>query len=188
PGGLGDRGRRSQAPAADAPGTPPPPAKGRRPSERSGRGAKGRRPSTSRVGGRSPKMTELSAGRAVIEILKAEGVRHVFGIVGSTFLDVLDVLYDDKAVEYVNVRHEQGAASMADGLARLTGGPGVCLVPSGPGATNLLPGIAAAHVAPSPVLALAGGVSLAHAGRDAFQDFDLVGIFKPVTKLAVQVN
>jgi len=133
-------------------------------------------------------MTELSAGRAVIEILKAEGVRHVFGIVGSTFLDVLDVLYDDKAIEYVNVRHEQGAAFMADGLARVTGGPGVCLVTSGPGATNLLTGVAAAHVAHSPVLALAGGVSLAHAGRDAFQDFDLVGIFKPVTKLAVQVN
>ncbi len=78
-------------------------------------------------------MTEMSAGRAVVELLKAEGVRHVFGIVGSTFLDVLDVLHDDKSVEYVNVRHEQGGAFMADGLARVTGMPAVCLVTSGPG-------------------------------------------------------
>ena len=87
-------------------------------------------------------MTEMSAGRAVVELLKAEGVRHVFGIVGSTFLDVLDVLHDDKSVEYVNVRHEQGGAFMADGLARVTGLPAVCLVTSGPGATNLVTGIA----------------------------------------------
>jgi acetolactate synthase-1/2/3 large subunit len=91
-------------------------------------------------------MGELNAGRAIIELLKAEQVKHIFGIVGSTFLDVLDALYDEKAVEYVNVRHEQAAAFMADGLARVTDLPGVCLVTSGPGATNLLTGIAAAHV------------------------------------------
>ena len=94
-------------------------------------------------------MTETSAGRAVVELLKAEGVRHVFGIVGSTFLDVLDVLYDDKSVEYVNVRHEQGGAFMADGLARVTGMPAVCLVTSGPGATNLVTGIAGALTWPT---------------------------------------
>src|ERR687897_3567974 len=104
----------------------------------------------------------MSAGRMVIELLKAEQVRHVFGIVGSTFLDVLDALYDDRAVEYVNVRHEQAAAFMADGLARVTDLPGVCLVTSGPGATNLLTGVAAAHVAHSPVVVLVGGVPLAH--------------------------
>ncbi len=133
-------------------------------------------------------MAEMSAGRAVIEVLKAEEVRYVFGIVGSTFLDVLDVLYDDKSVEYVNVRHEQGAAFMADGLARVTGAPAACLVTSGPGATNLLTGIAAAYVAHSPVLAIAGGPPLGHAHRDAFQEFDLVSMFKPVTKLAIQVT
>jgi acetolactate synthase I/II/III large subunit len=133
-------------------------------------------------------MTEVSAGKAVIELLKAEGVGHVFGIVGATFLDVLDVLYDDRSVEYVNVRHEQGAAFMADGLARVTGRPGVCLVTSGPGATNLLTGIAAAYVAHSPVVALVGGVSLDHEGKDAFQEFDLVAMFRPVTKLAVRVG
>jgi acetolactate synthase-1/2/3 large subunit/sulfoacetaldehyde acetyltransferase len=130
----------------------------------------------------------MSAGRAVIELLKAEGVRHVFGIVGSTFLDVLDVLYDDKSVTYVNVRHEQGGAFMADGLARVTGAPAVCLVTSGPGATNLVTGIAGAYVAHSPVVAIAGGAALAQQGRDAFQELDLVGLFRPVTKLSVQVT
>jgi acetolactate synthase-1/2/3 large subunit/sulfoacetaldehyde acetyltransferase len=133
-------------------------------------------------------MPEMSAARAVVELLKAEGVRHVFGIVGATFLDVLDVLYDDKSVEYVNVRHEQGAAFMADGLARVTGAPAVCLVTSGPAATNLLTGTAAAWVAHSPVVAIAGGPPLAHRHRDAFQELDLVSMFRPVTKLSVQVT
>lgn len=133
-------------------------------------------------------MAELSGGRTVVELLKAEQVRHVFGIVGSSFLDVLDALYDDKSVEYVNVRHEQGAAFMADGLARITGLPAICLVTSGPGATNLLTGIAGAYAAHSPVVAIAGGPVFGHYYRDAFQEFDLVNIFRPVTKLSIQVN
>jgi acetolactate synthase-1/2/3 large subunit len=132
-------------------------------------------------------VSDPTGGHAVVELLKAEGVRHVFGIVGATFLDVLDALYDDRRVEYVNVRHEQAAAFMADGLARVTDRPGVCLVTSGPGATNLLTGVAAAHVAHSPVVALVGGVSQEHQGRDAFQEFDLVAMFRPVTKAAIQV-
>jgi acetolactate synthase-1/2/3 large subunit/sulfoacetaldehyde acetyltransferase len=130
----------------------------------------------------------MSAGRAVVELWKAEGVRHVFGIVGSTFLDVLDVLYDDHSVEYVNVRHEQGGAFMADGLARVTGAPAVCLVTSGPGATNLITGVAGAHMAHSPVVAIAGGSALDVEGRDAFQELDLVALFRPVTKLSVRVT
>jgi thiamine pyrophosphate-dependent acetolactate synthase large subunit-like protein len=133
-------------------------------------------------------VTDMNAGRAVIDVLKAEGVRHIFGIVGSTFLDVLDVLYDDKSVEYVNVRHEQGGAFMADGLARVTGLPAVCLVTSGPGATNLVTGVAGALVAHSPVVAIAGGPSLGNQGRDAFQELDLIALFRPVTKLAIQVT
>jgi acetolactate synthase-1/2/3 large subunit/sulfoacetaldehyde acetyltransferase len=132
-------------------------------------------------------MSEVTAGRAVIEMLKAEQVRYIFGIVGSTFLDVLDALYDDRSVEYINVRHEQAAAFMADGLARVTGHPGVCLVTSGPGATNLLTGVAAAYVAHSPVVVIVGGVPLEHCQKDAFQDYDLVAMFRPVTKLAVQI-
>jgi thiamine pyrophosphate-dependent acetolactate synthase large subunit-like protein len=133
-------------------------------------------------------MRELTGGQAVVELLKAEGVRYVFGIVGSTFLDVLDALYDDRSVEYINVRHEQAAAFMADGLARITDTPGVCLVTSGPGATNLLTGVAAAHVAHSPVVVLVGGVPLEHQQKDAFQEYDLVAMFRPVTKLALQVT
>ena len=133
-------------------------------------------------------MADLNGGRAVVELLKAEGVRYIFGIVGSTFLDVLDALYDDRAIEYINVRHEQAAAFMADGLARVTDLPGVCLVTSGPGATNLLTGVAAAHVAHSPVVVLVGGVALDHAQKDAFQEYDLVSMFKPVTKLALQIT
>ena len=104
-------------------------------------------------------MSESTGGRTVVDLLKAEQVRYVFGIVGSTFLDVLDALYDDRSVEYINVRHEQAAAFMADGLARVTGLPGVCLVTSGPGATNLLTGVAAAYVAHSPVVVLVGGIA-----------------------------
>ncbi|HET7344166.1 MAG TPA: thiamine pyrophosphate-binding protein [Methylomirabilota bacterium] len=133
-------------------------------------------------------MDRVSGGRAVVELLKVEGVQHLFGIVGSTFLDVLDTLYDDRSIEYVNVRHEQAAAFMADGLARVTGRPGACLVTSGPGATNLLTGVAAAWVAHSPVVSLVGGVDRAHQDKDAFQDYDLVAMFRPVTKLAARVN
>jgi thiamine pyrophosphate-dependent acetolactate synthase large subunit-like protein len=132
-------------------------------------------------------MSDLRGGRAVVECLKAEGVRYVFGIVGSTFLDVLDALYDDRSVEYVNVRHEQAGAFMADGLARVTGLPGVCLVTAGPGATNVLTGVAAAHVAHSPVVVLVGGLDSGHYGKDAFQEYDLVSMFRPVTKLAIQI-
>jgi len=133
-------------------------------------------------------MDEWTGGRAVVELLKTEGVRHIFGIVGSTFLDVLDRLYDDSSVEYINVRHEQAAAFMADGLARVTDRPGVCLVTSGPGATNLLTGVAAAHVAHSPVVVLVGGIALDHYQKDAFQEFDLVSMFRPLTKQAIQIT
>ncbi|PYN13182.1 MAG: hypothetical protein DME05_19430, partial [Candidatus Rokuibacteriota bacterium] len=133
-------------------------------------------------------MDAWTGGRAVVELLKAEGVRHIFGIVGSTFLDVLDTLYDDRSVEYLNVRHEQAAAFMADGLARVTDRPGVCLVTSGPGATNLMTGVAAAHVAHSPVVVLVGGIALDHYQKDSFQEYDLISMFRPVTKLALQIN
>src|SRR4029453_8887842 len=133
-------------------------------------------------------MADLNGGRAAVELLKAEGVRYIFGIVGSTFLDGPEALYRGPTVGYVNVPPEQPAAFMADGLARVTDLPGVCLVTSGPGATNLLTGVAAAHVAHSPVVALVGGIERAHQGKDAFQEFDLLGMFRPVTKLAVQVN
>jgi hypothetical protein len=95
----------------------------------------------------------MTAGQAVVEALRAEGVKYVFGVVGGTFLEVLDALYDRSDIKFVSVRHEQGGAFMADGFARAAGAPGVCLVTSGPGATNLVTGVYAAYVGHSPVIA-----------------------------------
>src|SRR2546425_12028320 len=114
----------------------------------------------------------MRAGQAVIELLKVEQVRHVFGIVGSTFLDVLDVLYDDKSVEYINVRHEQGAAFMADGMVRVSGLPAACLVTSGPGATNIIILMTPAFAGHSAVVAIAGGLALGQVMKAAVQAFD----------------
>ena len=97
----------------------------------------------------------LKAGEAVIELLKQEGVSHIFGIVGSSFLDILDPLYDRDDMRFIGVRHEQGAALMADGFSRISGAPSVCLATNGPGVLNLTYGIGSAYVAHSPVVVIA---------------------------------
>src|SRR5262249_28741070 len=125
----------------------------------------------------------MRAGQAVIELLKIEQVRHVFGIVGSTFLDVLDVLYDDKSVEYINVRRERGAAFVAAGRRRVPGPAAACRVRAARAAPILFPGPAAASVPPSPVVATAGAPPSGHYNKDASQEPDLVGMLGPVTKL-----
>ncbi len=130
----------------------------------------------------------MTAGQAVVETLCAEGVRYIFGVVGSTFLDVLDALYDRTDIRYIGVRHEQGGAFMADGFARVTGGLGVCLVTNGPGATNLTTGIYSAYVGHSPVIAIAGATARDVVYRDAFQEADHIGLFRPITKHAMSVN
>ena len=133
-------------------------------------------------------MPPMTAGQAVVEALRAEGVKYVFGVVGGTFLEVLDALYDQPDIKFVSVRHEQGAAFMADGLARTSGTPGVCLVTSGPGATNLVTGIYAAYVGHSPVIAISGAASREVVYRDAFQEMNHVAMFAPITKQALTVN
>ena len=133
-------------------------------------------------------MAKMTAGRAVVEALRAEGVRYVFGVVGSTFLDVLDAMYDQADIQFVGVRHEQGGAFMADGFARASGLPGVCLVTNGPGATNLITGVYAAYVGHSPVIAISGGPAREVVYRDAFQEVDQVSLFRPITKHAMTVN
>ena len=134
-------------------------------------------------------MTErLKAGEAVIELLRQEGVSHIFGIVGSSFLDVLDPLYDRQDIEFVGVRHEQGGALMADGYSRISGAPSVCLATNGPGVLNLTYGIASAYVAHSPVVVLAPSASRDHQHRDSTQEFDQVSLFRPITKAAYAVN
>ncbi|MBI2871888.1 MAG: thiamine pyrophosphate-binding protein [Chloroflexi bacterium] len=133
-------------------------------------------------------MAEMKGGRALVETLRNEGVKYVFGIVGSTFLESLDALYGRTDIQYMSVRHEQGAAFMADGYARASDLPGVCLVTSGPAGTNLVTGVGSAYVGHSPVIAIVGGPHSSYLQRDAFQEFDLVNVFKPVTKLSIQVN
>ena len=130
----------------------------------------------------------LKAGEAVIELLRQEGVSQIFGIVGSSFLDILDPLYDRDDIQFVGVRHEQGAALMADGYSRISGAPSVCLATNGPGVLNLTYGIASAYVAHSPVVVLAPSASRDHQHRGSTQEFDQVSLFRPITKAAFQIN
>ena len=130
----------------------------------------------------------FKAGEAVIELLRQEGVSHIFGIVGSSFLDILDPLYDRDDIRFVGVRHEQGAALMADGFSRIAGAPSVCLATNGPGVLNLTYGIGSAYVAHSPVVVLAPSASRSHQYRNSTQEFDQVALFKPITKAAFPIN
>ena len=128
-------------------------------------------------------MAQVSGGRAVVDALEAEGVRHVFGLIGSAGMEIFDALHDSKAIRFVGVRDERTGVHMADGYARASGGAGVFLAgQNGPGATNLVTGLAQAYAAYSPVVALAGSLSSAHVYRDAFQEVDQQSLFKPITK------
>ena len=133
-------------------------------------------------------MAKVPVGEAVLELLREEGVSHIFGIVGSAFLDILDAMYGQKDIEFVGVRHEQGAALMADGFARISGRPAVCLVTNGPGVLNLTYGVASAFVAHSPMVVIAPSSSREHQYRDSTQEFDQVSLFRPITKAAFPVN
>lgn len=127
-------------------------------------------------------MTELMRGaKILIESLKKEGVEVVFGYPGGVLLDIYDELYDSNLKHYL-VRHEQGAAHAADGYARSTGKVGVCIATSGPGATNLVTGIANAHMDSIPMVAITGQVTTSAIGKDAFQEADITGITMPITK------
>ena len=123
----------------------------------------------------------LTGAKALIEALESEGVEYIFGYPGGATLPVYDVLSHSK-IRHVLVRHEQGAAHMADGFARSSGKTGVCMATSGPGATNLVTGIATAYMDSSPVVAITGQVPQAMIGNDAFQEVDITGITIPITK------
>jgi acetolactate synthase-1/2/3 large subunit len=123
----------------------------------------------------------LTGGEAFVESLKAEGVEVIFGYPGGAVLPIYDVLYSSD-IRHILVRHEQGAAFMAEGYARSTGKPGVCLATSGPGATNLVTGIANAYMDSIPVVYFTGNVASNLIGSDAFQEADITGITLPITK------
>lgn len=118
----------------------------------------------------------------LIECLKEQGVTTVFGYPGGTVLDIYDALYRDGTIEHVITSHEQGAAHAADGWARVTGKTGVVIATSGPGATNLVTGIATAYMDSVPLVAITGNVGANFLGRDSFQEIDIFGVTLPITK------
>jgi acetolactate synthase-1/2/3 large subunit len=132
-------------------------------------------------------LTEMTGSKAIIEALKRENVTHLFGISGGAVLPLYDALYDAD-VRNILARHEQCVGHMADGYARASGHPGVCVTTSGPGATNLVTGIANAYMDSSPVIALTGQVPRHAIGTDGFQEADIIGIATPITKFATQIK
>jgi len=125
---------------------------------------------------------ELTGAQAILECLKKEGVHTIFGYPGGQILPFYDALYYEKDIKHILVRHEQGAAHAADGFARASGQVGVCVATSGPGATNLVTGIANAYMDSIPIVAITGQVGTALLGRDSFQEADITGITIPITK------
>lgn len=134
-------------------------------------------------------MKKLTGSQAVMESLLAEGVDIIFGYPGGAIMPVYDALYDYKEkIRHILVRHEQGAGHAAEGYARITGQPGVALVTSGPGATNLVTAITDAMLDSVPMVAICGQVAAHLLGSDAFQEADVVGITTPITKWNYQIT
>lgn len=126
-------------------------------------------------------MSKMNGSEAILECLKREDVDTMFGLPGGVLLPLYDAIYDSD-IRHILVRHEQAAAHAADGYARATGRVGVCLATSGPGATNLVTGIATAYMDSAPIVAMTGQVTTELLGRDAFQEADITGITIPITK------
>lgn len=124
---------------------------------------------------------KMRGAKALIKSLEAQGVKHIFGILGGVVLPIFDEFYKC-GIDVILTRHEQGAAHMADAYGRVTGKPGVCIATSGPGATNIVTGIATAYMDSSPMVALTGQVKSHLIGSDAFQEADIIGISRPITK------
>ena len=125
---------------------------------------------------------KISGAEILIDCLKKEGVKHIFGYPGGVVLNIFDTLYDEKDLELILTRHEQGAVHAADGYARSSGKVGVALVTSGPGATNTVTGIATASMDSIPLVVISGQVPTMLIGNDALQDADIVGMTRPCTK------
>ena len=131
----------------------------------------------------------MSGGKAVVESLKIEGVKCVFGLIGSATMEIFDALYNNKNIRFIGVRDERTGTHMADGYARASGKAGIILAgQNGPGVTNLITGIAQAHKAFSPVISIAGDISSDQAGKDSFQEIDQQKLFEPITKKTWTVN
>jgi len=132
-------------------------------------------------------MKKISGAEIFIESLLREGVEHIFGLPGAVLCDVYDNLFDS-SIKFILTRHEQAAAHAADGYARASGKVGVCLVTSGPGATNIVTGVATAYMDSIPVVAFTGQVPTTMIGDDAFQEADIIGVTRTITKHNYLVN
>ncbi|OYT27475.1 MAG: acetolactate synthase, large subunit, biosynthetic type [Candidatus Altiarchaeales archaeon ex4484_96] len=129
----------------------------------------------------------MKGAKAIVRSLEEEGVKHLFGILGGSIMEVYDVLYD-RGPRHILMRHEQCAAHAAEAYARVSGKTGVCIATSGPGATNLVTGIADAQLDSSPMVAFTGQVPNHLIGNDAFQETDIIGITMPITKHNFQIT
>ena len=123
----------------------------------------------------------MKGAQLLVKALEQEGVKVIFGYPGGAIMPVYDALLDSP-IRHILARHEQGAVLAADGYARVTGSPGVCMATSGPGATNLVTGIANAYMDSIPVVAITGQVPTGVMGTDAFQEVDIFGITMPIVK------
>src|SRR5210317_735177 len=124
---------------------------------------------------------KIKAATLLVKCLENEGVEYIFGIPGEENIGIMDALLDSN-IQFVTTRHEQGAAFMADVYGRLTGRAGVCLSTLGPGATNLVTGVADANLDHAPVVAIAGQAGTNRMHKESHQVLDLVDMFKPITK------
>ncbi len=135
----------------------------------------------------------ITGAEALMRALKDEGVKTIFGYPGGTIMPVFDALYtytrgENKAFDHILVRHEQAATHAAEGFARVSGEVGVCIVTSGPGATNTITGVADAMMDSTPIVVIAGQVGVGALGTDAFQEVDLVGVAQPISKWSYQIR
>ena len=132
---------------------------------------------------------QLTGSQIVIECLKEQGVDTVFGYPGGAILNIYDELYRHQdEIRHVLTSHEQGASHAADGYARSTGKVGVCMATSGPGATNLVTGIATAYMDSVPIVAITCNVGISLLGKDSFQEIDIAGVTTPITKYSFIVK
>ena len=134
-------------------------------------------------------MSKITGGEAVYRVLRDQGVTTVFGLLGGSMLELYDALLAGGAIRYVGARDERAAGHMADSFARMTGGPGIVLgAQAGPGAVNLVTAVAEAHLAYSPLVAIAGAISRPDLGKDTFQEIDQVALFAPICKRSILVT
>lgn len=133
-------------------------------------------------------MELLSGGEMIVRFLRDEGVKYIYGYPGGAALHIYDALFKEPSVQHILVRHEQAATHMADGYARATGKAGVVLVTSGPGATNVITGIATAYMDSIPMVILTAQVPSTMVGTDAFQETDMIGISRPIVKHSFMIK